>query len=199
MCRYFDVAPGNGEHFHQTLSIDFAICIEGRIELKLDIGETRIMEKGDIVLQRVTMHSWQNASETEWCHLVAVMLPAKEFKFADQKIEKHPGFMASIEKGGGCEPYSVLFKGTLLRFEIREKISWLRLLINLSCVSLRTHKCLSFIFSRIFEVDLGGLHHSLFIFAVHLQYFRFPKWQIPLVTNGSRSRAHDLRYLKYVC
>lgn len=83
--HYFDVAPGNSEHFHQSLSIDFAICVAGQMQLKLDCGETRIMEPGDTVIQRATMHSWQNPSATEWCRLVAVMLPAKEFHVSGKK------------------------------------------------------------------------------------------------------------------
>jgi quercetin dioxygenase-like cupin family protein len=90
--RYFDVAPGNNEYMHRTLSIDFAVCVEGKMELKLDSGETRIMEPGDVVIQRGTMHSWRNPSETAWCRLVAVMMPAKEFKVGEQKIEENLGY-----------------------------------------------------------------------------------------------------------
>jgi quercetin dioxygenase-like cupin family protein len=89
--RYFDIAPGNTEVFHQTLTIDFVICVQGRLELKLDSGESRIMESGDVVVQRATMHSWKNPSKTEWCRLVSVMTPAKEFMVGYNKIETDLG------------------------------------------------------------------------------------------------------------
>lgn len=91
-CRYFDVAPGNTEHFHETLSIDFAICVLGQMELKLDSGETRIMNPGDMVIQRATMHSWQNPSSTEWCRLVAIMMPAKSLSVNGKEIKEELGF-----------------------------------------------------------------------------------------------------------
>lgn len=63
---------------HRTLSLDYVTVIEGSIELVLEGGESRVLEKGDTVVQRATMHQWRNGSETEWCRMSVVMMPIGE-------------------------------------------------------------------------------------------------------------------------
>jgi len=41
---------------HRTQSIDFGVVLEGEIQLTLDDGEKKILRKGDVVVQRGTMH-----------------------------------------------------------------------------------------------------------------------------------------------
>lgn len=43
---------------HRTQSIDFGVVLEGEIQLTLDDGEKKILRKGDVVVQRGTMHVW---------------------------------------------------------------------------------------------------------------------------------------------
>jgi len=63
---------------HRTLSVDYGVVVEGSIELTLESGESRILERGDTVVQRATMHQWRNRSETEWCRMVFVMMPCED-------------------------------------------------------------------------------------------------------------------------
>lgn len=46
---------------HRTASIDYAIVLEGECYAVLDEQET-LMKKGDVLIQRGTVHSWSNRS-----------------------------------------------------------------------------------------------------------------------------------------
>jgi quercetin dioxygenase-like cupin family protein len=46
---------------HRTASLDYAIVLSGEIWLVLDADE-RLMNPGDVVVQRGTAHSWSNKS-----------------------------------------------------------------------------------------------------------------------------------------
>ena len=39
---------------HRTQSLDFGVVLEGEIELVLDSGETRLLKRGDVAVQRGT-------------------------------------------------------------------------------------------------------------------------------------------------
>nr|RBQ98806.1 hypothetical protein FVER53263_20617 [Fusarium verticillioides] len=56
---------------HRTLSIDYAVVIEGEMELVLDSGENRAMKRGDVAVQRGTKHQWVNTDEEKWARMVA--------------------------------------------------------------------------------------------------------------------------------
>ncbi|MDE2442370.1 MAG: cupin domain-containing protein [Betaproteobacteria bacterium] len=58
--------------FHKTLSLDYAICLEGEIYAMMDEGET-LMRAGDILIQRATNHSWSNRSE-KYCRMAFILL-----------------------------------------------------------------------------------------------------------------------------
>lgn len=73
VCRYVDFAPGNKPIMHQTVSLDYGIVLEGEIEMILDSGEKKLLKRGDIAIQRGTMHAWSNPSETEWARLLFVL------------------------------------------------------------------------------------------------------------------------------
>jgi quercetin dioxygenase-like cupin family protein len=48
---------------HRTESLDYGVVLEGSMELILDSGETKIMNRGDVCVQRATSHAWKNVSE----------------------------------------------------------------------------------------------------------------------------------------
>ena len=56
-----DFPPGNEPRMHRTETIDFAIVLEGEIEMDMD-GSTMMMKAGDIMVQRGTIHAWANRS-----------------------------------------------------------------------------------------------------------------------------------------
>lgn len=54
--------PGRHPLMHRTESIDYGIVLEGQIVLLLDDEEV-VLEQGDIVVQRGTIHAWTNRTD----------------------------------------------------------------------------------------------------------------------------------------
>ncbi|KAJ9138094.1 hypothetical protein NKR23_g8677 [Pleurostoma richardsiae] len=84
-----DVAPASDGPLHRTVSLDYAVVIEGDVELVLDSGEVRTMRRGDIVVQRGTMHRWRNVSQTEWARVLFVLQDSKPVKVAGGTLKEH--------------------------------------------------------------------------------------------------------------
>jgi mannose-6-phosphate isomerase-like protein (cupin superfamily) len=55
--------PGRHPLMHRTESIDYGIVLEGQIVLLLDEEEV-VLERGDLVVQRGTIHAWTNRTDT---------------------------------------------------------------------------------------------------------------------------------------
>lgn len=78
LARFLDehgVRDGSGARhfwFHKTMSLDYAIVLEGEIHALMDEGET-LMRAGDILVQRATNHSWSNRSG-KTCRMAFVLL-----------------------------------------------------------------------------------------------------------------------------
>ncbi|KAJ0122153.1 cupin domain protein [Diaporthe amygdali] len=83
--RIVDMRPGGESLMHRTHSLDYGIVLEGEIELILDSGESRILKKSDVAVQRGTNHLWRNMSKTEWGRMLFVTLEAKPVE-VDGKI-----------------------------------------------------------------------------------------------------------------
>ncbi|KAI1169620.1 hypothetical protein F4777DRAFT_202157 [Nemania sp. FL0916] len=77
VCRMVDFAPGYVCMMHRTQSLDFGIVVEGEVDLILDDGTSSRMGRGDIAVQRATMHSWRNPSPTNWTRMVFVLQDTK--------------------------------------------------------------------------------------------------------------------------
>ena len=71
--RYVDFAPDYECMMHRTQSVDYGIVIEGQVESVLDSGEIQLMQRGDVMVQRATMHAWRNPSKTEWARMIFVL------------------------------------------------------------------------------------------------------------------------------
>lgn len=69
-----DFAPGVETPFHRTLTLDHTVFLEGTVELTLDSGESRLLHRGDVVVQRATMHKWRNVSQTESARLIVFIV-----------------------------------------------------------------------------------------------------------------------------
>jgi quercetin dioxygenase-like cupin family protein len=66
------LAPGAKSPMHRTGTMDWAVILEGEVELVLDGGERRRLRVGDSVVMRGTMHQWVNRSgEGGWVRMVA--------------------------------------------------------------------------------------------------------------------------------
>jgi quercetin dioxygenase-like cupin family protein len=75
--RVVDIKPGGETELHRTVSLDYGVVLEGEAELVLDSGESRVLKRGDISIQRGTSHLWRNNSKTEWGRMMFVSLDAK--------------------------------------------------------------------------------------------------------------------------
>jgi hypothetical protein len=73
------------------MSIDYGIVIEGEFELILDSGESRKLYPGDMSVNRATMHSWKNCSETKSGRMLFVLLDCKPFSVNGKPIEEDLG------------------------------------------------------------------------------------------------------------
>lgn len=64
--------------FHKTMSLDYAIVLEGEIYAMLDEGET-LMNQGDVLIQQSTNHSWSNRTDKP-CRMAFVLIALPEDK-----------------------------------------------------------------------------------------------------------------------
>ncbi|KAG6988497.1 hypothetical protein G7Y79_00072g097590 [Physcia stellaris] len=69
---------------HRTLSVDVGVMIEGEIICQLDSGETRLLKKGDVLLQRGTKHAWKNPSTSEPARMLCFVMPSHSVKGAKE-------------------------------------------------------------------------------------------------------------------
>jgi hypothetical protein len=69
---------GGARHaaMHRTRSVDYAIVIEGGIDMLLDDSEVHL-EAGDVLVQQGTNHAWVNRG-ARTCRMAFVLIDAKE-------------------------------------------------------------------------------------------------------------------------
>ncbi|KAJ5217307.1 cupin domain-containing protein [Penicillium chermesinum] len=92
------VSPGGAPSLmHRTQSLDYGIVLEGEIEMLLDSGETRLLKRGDIAVQRATMHAWRNPSQTEWARMVYVLQDAQPLVVGDRQLQENLGQSEDIK------------------------------------------------------------------------------------------------------
>lgn len=72
-----DFAPGVESPLHRAMSLDYGTVIEGEFEVELDSGEKRIMRRGDVLVQRATVHRWRNLSPDQPGRMLFVLLDCK--------------------------------------------------------------------------------------------------------------------------
>jgi quercetin dioxygenase-like cupin family protein len=85
--RVVDMRPGALSPMHRTISLDYGVVLEGEVELILDSGESRLMKRGDISVQRGTNHAWRNTSDTSWARMLYVLQPAEPLMFGGQALQ----------------------------------------------------------------------------------------------------------------
>lgn len=70
--------PGGARHaaMHRTRSVDYAIVLEGEIDMLLDDSEVHLAA-GDVLVQQGTNHAWVNRG-TRPCRIAFVLIDAKE-------------------------------------------------------------------------------------------------------------------------
>ena len=69
---------GGARHhgMHRTRSVDYAIVLEGEIDMRLDDSEVHL-EAGDVLVQQGTNHAWVNRG-AQPCRIAFVLIDAKE-------------------------------------------------------------------------------------------------------------------------
>ncbi|KAK0108102.1 hypothetical protein ONS95_002923 [Cadophora gregata] len=99
--RYVDFAPSKDPYMHRTESIDYGVVLEGVLELILDSGETRIMKRGDVCVQRGTMHAWKNITENDgWARMLFTLISAEKVVVGGQGLgEDLPAMTGDKEPG----------------------------------------------------------------------------------------------------
>ena len=60
--RMMDFGPGLESIPHRAVTCDYGVVLEGEFRLTLDSGESRILRRGDTLIQRATSHKWENIS-----------------------------------------------------------------------------------------------------------------------------------------
>ncbi|KAK3056024.1 hypothetical protein LTR09_003260 [Extremus antarcticus] len=86
-----DFAPSSKGFIHRTQSLDYGIVMEGSIVLELDDGNTTLMSRGDIAIQRATMHGWHNPSGTEWARLLFVLQDCEPLVINGKSLDEDLG------------------------------------------------------------------------------------------------------------
>lgn len=83
--------PGQQSPMHRTSSLDYGIVLSGQLELELDDGAKTLLARGDVVVQRGTMHLWRNPSQTETCRIVFILTEAAAAEVGGVPLaEVHP-------------------------------------------------------------------------------------------------------------
>lgn len=88
VCRMVDFSPDNNPMMHRTKSLDYGVVIEGEVEMVLDSGEVHLMKRGDVAVQRGTMHAWRNPSKTEWARMMFVLLDCEALQVGDTNLRE---------------------------------------------------------------------------------------------------------------
>lgn len=97
--RYVDMPPGALSPMHRTVSLDYGVVLEGEVDLVLDSGEKRTMRRGDLSVQRGTMHAWKNKSDTEWARMLYILQEAKPLEINGDKLGEDYGGL-QVKKSG---------------------------------------------------------------------------------------------------
>jgi quercetin dioxygenase-like cupin family protein len=84
--RFVDIAPGFTSAMHRTVSLDYGVVIEGEVELLLNSGERKSLKRGDVAIQRGTMHAWRNTSSNSWARMMYVLLPCDPLEVGGEKL-----------------------------------------------------------------------------------------------------------------
>ena len=61
--RVIDYPPRMSGRMHRTDSVDYAICMEGVMDMELDDGAMVQIRAGDVMVQQATNHSWINNTD----------------------------------------------------------------------------------------------------------------------------------------
>ncbi|WP_133916360.1 cupin domain-containing protein [Streptomyces sp. NBC_00582] len=87
--RIAEFAPGLRSPMHRTLSVDYALVLDGELVLELDGGERTPLKAGDVVIQRGTNHVWANESDKP-CTIAFILIDAEPVTINGEVLEPTP-------------------------------------------------------------------------------------------------------------
>ena len=74
---------------HRTVSVDYMVVLSGSITLILDGGESRVINAGEVVVQRGTGHQWKNESPTEWVRMLGVVIAIEPLVVEGKELQEY--------------------------------------------------------------------------------------------------------------
>jgi naringenin degradation protein FdeH len=74
--RVVDFPPGCEPFMHRTRSIDYAVVLEGEIDMLVDDSEVHLCT-GDVLIQQGTNHGWTNRGKNA-CRIAFVLIGAED-------------------------------------------------------------------------------------------------------------------------
>lgn len=95
VCRIVDMGPKALSPMHRTVSLDYGVVLEGEVELVLDSGETRLLKRGDVAVQRGTNHAWRNVTPDkevngelvpQWARMLYVLSPSQPMSIGGEDL-----------------------------------------------------------------------------------------------------------------
>ena len=101
ICRFADFGPGSEGFMHRTQSLDFGIILEGDMVMELDDGSETPMTRGDVAIQRATMHKWRNPSQTEWARILFVLQDCEPLMVNGKRFKEDLGHAAGTVPSSG--------------------------------------------------------------------------------------------------
>ncbi|KAE8453259.1 hypothetical protein EG329_011326 [Mollisiaceae sp. DMI_Dod_QoI] len=97
--RLVDMPPGVTSPMHRTVSLDYGVVLDGSVELILDDGLSKVLERGDMSVQRGTIHAWRNTSETNWARMLYILQESKPIKVDGGVLGEDRGGLEVPESG----------------------------------------------------------------------------------------------------
>ncbi|KAI5846087.1 hypothetical protein BZA05DRAFT_406924 [Tricharina praecox] len=94
LLRYVDFVPGYECGMHRTNSVDFGILVEGELTAIMDDGSEAKLARGDVIVQRGTMHAWRNDG-VGWARIAFVLLASDPVEVGGEVLE--PRFLNDQE------------------------------------------------------------------------------------------------------
>ncbi|OIW31414.1 hypothetical protein CONLIGDRAFT_317872 [Coniochaeta ligniaria NRRL 30616] len=99
--RYVDMAPGYECMMHRTQSVDYGIVLEGEVVGVMGSGEEYVMKRGDVTVQRATMHAWRNDSETKWARMIFALQDCKPLVVGGKRLGEDLGTGSDVVPASG--------------------------------------------------------------------------------------------------
>ncbi|KAG9570646.1 hypothetical protein KCU71_g1223, partial [Aureobasidium melanogenum] len=97
VCRIVDMRPGATSPMHRTVSLDYGVVLEGEVVLVLDGGEEKLLQRGDIAVQRGTNHAWRNNSSTAWARMLYVLHEAEPVHIGGRELIEDYGGIPGVK------------------------------------------------------------------------------------------------------